>query len=268
MPVHRPIWCGTTGLVYAPGSGVVNYGERVTLTDILMGPYTVCLANAPSRGTFGSGSRLGWVVTSARVEPGGKGPKGILTINWEAGGLSATAPLPIDEFTCDPTELYPRVERNKLFNQTSTGAGAMADIDVATCALAYQVIHGSTKESKDSAYQSLLKQAGGPPGPATDQGALGLVLADKLRKGEETYYIAGFKYIWSAFSYAIPTLSKGAIVQDPYGPGSIPDSLPTGISWLRLADSLAPNGVNGSMWKNVRTWIGGPAGHWDSDLYS
>jgi len=39
------------------------------------------------------------------------------------------------------------------------------------------------------------------------------------------------------------------------------------FSWLRLADSLNHAGVNGSMYKITRTWVGGPAGYWDPDLY-
>ena len=260
MAAKTPRWVGNTCLTRTPESGSIVLAERSMLKDVYEGTYANCVSGALVRGTFGTGSRAGWVVASSQVEPF-RGARAKLTIQWEPGGANATVALPCPDFTCEPIELYPKTERHAIFNQTSTGTGSMEDIALWTVSMVYSAIHAPTAEAKNSFAQQLANL------PAGDQGTLGLKLLDKLRKGEETFYLSGLKYNWWSFSYIAPSLSLGGIIQWPDGPGSIPNSLPSGLSSLRLADSLQPVGVNGSMYKLTRTFMLGPKGHWDSDLY-
>jgi hypothetical protein len=108
----------------------------------------------------------------------------------------------------------------------------------------------------------VLPQDGGTPGT---QSAFFYSLLGKLQKGEESYYLTGYRYSYEIFSYTEPTLTDGGIIGTPGGPVS---ALPADMAWLRLADKLEPAGVNGSMYKQTINWLGGPNGYWDSDLYA
>jgi hypothetical protein len=260
MAVKKPRWAGIRTLTATPESGQIVLGERSTLKDVYEGTYANCVAGLLARGTFGTGTRAGFVVTNCQVDSI-KGARGKLVINWEPGGASATWPLPCADFSCETIELYPRTERHALFNDHSVG-GSSADISLQMLALVYAAIHAATREAKLAAQQQVYNYSD------TWQSDMGVVLLDKLRKGEETFYMAGMKYTWWDFSYTMPTLTLGGIIQAPAGPGSIPSGLPSNLSWLRLADGLQPVGVNGSMYKHTRTFMGGPTGHWDTDLYS
>jgi hypothetical protein len=94
-------------------------------------------------------------------------------------------------------------------------------------------------------------------------------LVAKWLKGEETFYLAGWRYTYEVFSYTAPTINRGGVPGTPGGP--LASHLPSGVSWLRLADDLDPSGVAGSAYKLTVTWLGGPiyggVGYWDSDVY-
>ena len=265
MAPNKPRWAGTTALTITPESGSLTLGERTLFKQILEGTYANAKAGILPRGYFGTAvdryGMLGWVVSSCELQSI-VGTRGKLTINWEPGGPHAWVPLPCDDFRMERLELYPRVERHEYFNQTTTGTGPMEDIDIETVSLVYSAVHGSSKEARAAAYQQLESDA-----LVNDQGKLGLELVDMLRRGEETFYLVGQKFTWSFFSYVLPATSKGAIIQAPFGPGSVPSALDPELNWLRLADELEPVGVNGSMYKLTRTWLGGPQGHWDKILY-
>lgn len=161
------------------------------------------------------------------------------------------------DFSLEPQEIYPKIERNNFFS------GITAD----TVSAVYNCLYAfnrSTPNSANSIIQDLVTNAqdGGTSGTQT---ALAFELLGKLQNGEESYYIAGYRYSFSTYSYTEPTLSNGGIIGTPAGPIS---SLPGGIAWLRLADRVEPAGVNGSMYKLTQNWIGGPSGYWDSDLYT
>jgi hypothetical protein len=198
-----------------------------------------------ARGTFGTGSRAGWVVTSSDTTP--SKPKATLTINWEAGGAEATAPLPCDDFDLKDVELFPKVERNIFY----------AGITTATLALAYQAAQASTPAGRADASTRLAALS-------DPQKTLGQNLRDKLLEGKEGFYLAGVRYEWTSYSYSLPSFDLGGYIQAPLGPL---ESYFTGIDFLRLCDRLKPVGVNGSCYQIISTWLGGPAGHWDTDLY-
>ncbi len=246
-----PVWHGSTGLIFQKNSGTLTLADRSTGQDIYRGPGSAAAAGVLARGTFGSSARLGWVVTSCtskRVESIG-GDVWELTINWEAGGSSATLPLPCDEFDLAPQENYIRIERASLFS----------GITSATVALAYQAVEGPNYLSRNQAYDIVNSLS-----DAT-QKTLGLKLIGKLQNGEETFYYAYWRYTWVFYSYTLPSCGLNGTLTSPGGPLATPLS---GVgSALQLADGLASAGVNGSCYKCTRSWLIAFSGHWDSDLY-
>jgi hypothetical protein len=254
------VWRGpTNGVIMAPTSPKLQYTDRVRVTDIYMGVQSQCAANMLARGTFGTGFRSGYVVNQCTTDTQ-RGGIGTLTIEWEAGGSRATEPLPVGTPSLKPQELYPKIERNSYFAGTSGVSGApTAPIAYTTIQLAYNALYNTQQTGSSTAYNMGSSLSG-------DQLLHFNKLLAKLLQGEETDYMAGWRYTYEAYSYTPPTPFRGAIVQTPGGP--LAGTLPSGVSWLRLADDLDPAGVAGSMWKNTLTYLGGPNGHWDTDIYN
>jgi hypothetical protein len=242
-----PLWKpSAAGLTKTPQSGKLTLSDRSTLVDSYDGTYANCVAAKISRGTYGTGARADWVCTMCEVDPD-RGDKARLTITWEAAGPNSGIDLPSSDFDLQTQELYPKVERNAYFS----------GITSATLALAYTAAQGSTPQSRASANTQLA-------GLSDPQKTLGQKLASKLLAGTETFYLAGLRYTWWEFTWTIPTLSAGGSLATPGGPLS--GKFGT-MQFLRLCDIVTPAGVNGSMFKHTLTYLGGPNGHWDSDLY-
>jgi hypothetical protein len=276
MSAPTPIWrpAGSTSLLYfTPDTGPIQLADRVTITDIYQGTYNTCVGAVLRRGTFGTGSRAGWVVTSCKVDQS-RGNVGKLTINWEAGGPSADSSfLPLDDFEEESIELNPKVERHPHFLGTTWPGNPNDKISEETITLAYDAAHASTISGRQSALDSLNKLYTDDP----DQYAWGIVLLDLLRSGGESYYLGGTRYRWHWHSFTLPPTSiarpspdyyrtLGGFRQAPRGP--LAGSLPSNMQWLRLADTVSPVGVNGSCYKITSTWLGGPSGHWSDILYA
>jgi hypothetical protein len=254
------VWRGpTNGLLLTPESPKLQYTDRVRATDVYMGVQAVAAANMLSRGTFGSGFRYGWVVNQCTMDTM-KGGIGKLTIEWEAGGAGASQPLPVGTALLKPQEMYPKIERNSYFKGTSGVAGApTTPIVFETIQLAYNALYNSQQTGSSGANMAGNNLTG-------DQLLYYQKLFKKLQQGEETYYLAGWRYTYEVYSYDAPVPFRGAIVQTPGGP--LAGTLPPNIGWVRLADDLDPAGVAGSMWKLTVTYLGGPQGYWDTDIYN
>lgn len=254
----------------SPESPKLQYTDRVRATDIYMGVQSVCAANMLPRGTFGSGFRSGWVVNQCSVETM-RGGIGRMTIEWEAGGTSATQPLPVGNGKLMPQELYPKIERNQIFSgmdmmtlhivynahylaTTDTGmtigGPPLITASIATGSLLTNKYYDASTSLKDPSVQL----------------PLALQLYNHLAAGAETYYLAAWRYTYEEYSYSVPTISPGGIIGTPGGPYA--GNLPAGMAWIRLADDLEPAGVNGSMNKLTVTWLGGPLGYWPTDIYA
>ena len=259
------IWKGpTNGLVMQPNSPALTYGDRVKAVDIYKGPQNLCAANMIPRGAFGTGFRAGWVCTQSAVATD-RGLIGTLTIEWEAGGAGAIQPLPTGTFGLEPQELNPRVER----------AGCFSGMLPETLNICLNMIQGSNPTGApaltlNSLPNNVIFGAGNPTPDQAKQLALAQKLVQKLAFGEETFYLAGWRYTFEIYSYTEPSLNQGgfALPGNPPGPLS---RFPTACSWLRLADKLEPAGVNGSMFKLTECYLGQPlyngTGKWDSDIY-
>jgi len=248
MPV---IWTGpTNALVLQPNSPRLTYGDRVKAVDIYKGLQSLCATSMIPRGTFGTGFRAGWVCTQCEAVAD-RGHIGTLTIEWEAGGTGADQPLPAGEFRLEPQELYPKIERNPYF----------ANITYPTVNICRNAIDAATANGTGLVGPNFLTNNITDP----TQLALAQKLVAKWQNGEDTYYLAGWRYSFATYSYTEPTLNPGGeLVTNPGGPVT----LPAGVAWLRLADHIEPAGVNGSMYKLTQNYLGGPNGYWDSDLYA
>lgn len=217
-----------------------------------------------ARGTFGTGYRSGWVVNQCTCA-NERGAIGTLTIEWEAGGAAAVQPLPIGNFACESQELYPKIERNTFFD----------GIDPFTVNLAQNAIlshvdaNGKPLTPRGWLATQITTTNGYAAGDIPTQLAFASNLLNKLSRGEETFYLCGFRYWYEIFSYTMPTLSRGAVTGTPGGP--LAGLLASNTSWLRLADCVETSGVPGSMVKITVTWLGGPVygglGYWDPNLY-
>lgn len=268
MPV--PQWRPGAFLVPQYTGENLNLADRITDCDVYRGPIALCRSGTLLQGTFGTGVRLGWVCrgSSVRWERAGIGT---LTINWEVGGPFAPSYLlPLDDFREETVELYPKVERNKHMYGAGYPGNPNDKVTNDTIALCYQAVHGATAAAKNQAVTEIgnlaARTSAAPAGSSwAAQAAFAALLLGWLRNGTETYYLAGRKYTYIRHFFTFPLTSNGGVIQTPlYGPRAGDTSL----SWLRLADSVEPAGVNGSVYRLMSTWLGGPGGHWDPVLYS
>ncbi len=259
MPTPTIIWKGALTLIAQPESGAASLADRVMLTDIYRGPIDICNASVLRRGTFGTGLRLGWVVTSSKVDPEKKGI-GKLTITWELGGAFANpAFLPLDEFDVQPVELNPKVERHPYFYGSGYPGDPNDKISPSTISLCYSAINAPTTEARNTAIQNINNLSD------SAQKTWGKTLLDLLLQGNETYYLIGLRYHWTWYSFTTPALNRGGSLSSPLGPMS--GRLPGDLNWVRLADTIQSAGVNGSVFKITSSWVGTPAGYWNPVLY-
>lgn len=235
-----PKWVGTTAtLKEQPGSPTTEFGEKAIRTQTFKGPYALCLSSALVRGTSGTGSDAGWIVARSTVSKE-RGAIGTLTIVWEAGGTASGASLPPVKFSCHPE----RISRPLKYHPRYAGL---------------------SKEQIDAVDKAL--EADGVRGNAFLAGiaavALAMELYEKRKRGQENYYLAGLKYSYTTASWTMPSLTLGGSIETPDGPMS--GDLPASSSWLRMADDFE---FTGAHYEVMRSWIGSPAGLWDTDIYA
>lgn len=111
-------------------------------------------------------------------------------------------------------------------------------------------------------------------------------LLSKMRKGIDTFYLSGYKVVWSKYYFEPVALNPGGYIEDPVSTGALddyfckdgsgeniftflagtvnPNVYGDGISWLRQADNLS---YSRTFFKLTMSWVGGPIGQWDADLY-
>ncbi len=234
-----PVWIGnSSSLVELPNSGEKVLGEKVRLIKRYASTYAICDANALYKGTVGSGATAGYIVAQSTITPD-RGNQALLTIEWEANGSGSGADLPVDEYGLLPFEVNPRLESHPLF--------ASLNVEKREKVRAWV-------DASDPLTRQKNKDL------VTDPDAI--LLGEKLLQGTETYYLAGWTYQWAFYSWSIPSISDGGFIETPGGPLS--GYLGSGVDWLRQADSYE---FTGTHHKLTRTWLGGPTGHWDPDLY-
>ena len=116
-----------------------------------------------------------------------------------------------------------------------------------------------------------------------------------------SFYLSGYKITWAQYYWIPQVLNPGGYIEDPVQNGGLPalfwsttekpdgvnifsqtqvhnknmfplvtgapplNTIPFGLSWLRQADTIH---LNRTWWRLTRSWIGGPMGHWDKEIYT
>jgi hypothetical protein len=260
-----------SALIEQPESRRRENGDSQAETRIYVASYTVCLAAQKVKGTAGTDDLLGYVIRSSTVEPI-RGLAARLVDVWVAGGDDAdpeTIALPPDEFSLQSQDLNPPLEKNAFFSMAAASttrynaAGATGTTSAHKTLIAWVRQAGVLADETETnvAWNALIKFV--TDNPSDQAMAEALVLADLLRKGTSNYYRASFVYSWTQYSYTLPTFSVGGSVETPGGPlASAISGL--SLSCLRQADNLA---WDGSRYSLTKSWLCGPDGQWDADLY-
>lgn len=260
MSAPTPIWKPSApGLIEQPESGKITFAETATLTKVYKGKYADCFAGTLPRGTIGSsGITTGLIVQNCEVTPE-RGGAARLQIVW--GGFSDTGGgpgtiVPADEFDLDPFELNPAVEKNTAF------AALYPDAPDTTVLRLQNDVTDATQGGEAGARKKGYDDAASlASSDARDQA---FYLIHLLKRGVTSFYLAGFRYSWTSYTFTLPTVTRGGFRSAPGGPLSSAIAA-LSLSCLREADSLG--GATNGFYKLRRNWLCGPAGHWDAVLY-
>ena len=247
MPVNATLWKGLPAgqLTVVPGSGGLKCAERITFTQVLGGRYADAVTYALNhpRGSEwylslagGFGGRF--FVEDASVESA-KGSKGTVTVNYVYLGV-----VPPEEFALTPFEINPAIERNTFFN-------ALTKPDLQKARSSFTAATSKGQTSLDYVITGIANTT------------LVSKLIEKWMRGEENFYLFGYTFSHTIYFTSPPAATEGGFIQNPFGSFAGYTAL-SGFSWLRKGDEVAwQNGL----WKVTRTWLGGPSGNWDTDLY-
>lgn len=247
MPAAPTYVPAAPSLVEDPASPILGFSDKITRTRIYRGKYADCVAAAKYQGTAGTGDDAGYVVTKSTVLKE-RGEAGRLTIEWEASEIGGTTPLPPDEVAVAPGNSSPRIELHSFFASLANNTVEVSGETYAEFAAARNAAAASTAAERKKWFDPL--------------SALGQSLVAKMERGNETFYLASLRYSWVTHYWTAPVIFRGGYLEDPGGPLS--GYFVSDLSWLREGDDLQfANGI----WRLTRTWLGAPAGHWDSDLY-
>lgn len=192
---------------------------------------------------------------------------------------------PPDEFDIEIVELNPPAEKHPRYASLSY----------------YQrnIIRGadvSDDQAVAQSYKDLISTFSSSVNPAQDQKGQAKELLFKKEKGEDSFYLSGYRVSWSTYFYAPVTINPGGYMEDPVLEGALPyqfwavggdigngsifqettllnpnvyptfvDEPPYGLSWLRYTDTLH---LQRTWFKLTRTWVGAPLGHWDNEWYN
>lgn len=275
-----------------PDSPEIERSEQATIVHrFKCDPYTgQVLISSISRGTlfedqYGNTSRCLSIKYNYM-----KGNVVAITITSEALSFD----WPIDEFNIEVTELNPGLDRHPRYN----------DLTYYNRNIVKQANMPNAPELNNT-YFSLINDPVNFPGSGSAPSIKNPYneareLLFKYYKGEEAFYLPGFKIQWAQYFSGPQYLNPGGYIEDPILQGGLPyyfysanfpqttdtdtnifaamaeinpqlyvdprsGSPKTSISWLRLCDSMV---YNRTWFKVTRTWQGAPVGHWDNELYN
>jgi len=273
----------------ASDSPTVEFGEQCTImhkyyVDKVQG---VLLQTNFQRGKIMEDSNGNLTrVLSTTLVPVAKtnGKINILTVTSEAKSFAN----PPDEFDIENVELNPPLEKHPRYS-------ALTYYD------RYVIRNSDLSDNQDVSqqYTNIISTMSSSVFPAFDEQGQAKELLFKKHKGIESFYLSGYKITWSQYFWAPQIINPGGYIEDPFlqtggsipayfwdtnqdGTGDnifsatntknknmyplIPDNISNfGLSWLRQTDTQH---LNRTWWKLTRTWIGGPMGHWDNELYN
>jgi hypothetical protein len=199
MSAPSPKWVGTSTITESPDSRLTEYSERICFTQVYEGSYDNCVANLLSRGTAGTptGTVGTWIVESSNLRRM-RGQKGQLTIRWQGAVV-----LPPQEASITPENLAAPLARNPMF--LSLNVNALNAVQ--------RAFNAPNVTAENTALASLGK---------TDNPELARTLFEKMRRGQEVYYLPSLRYSWTSF-YATgsqPAINLGGYIETPGGPFS------------------------------------------------
>jgi hypothetical protein len=262
---------GPNGTTEPPDSPEIELAEHCSVKRTLQDYYWNLLEQMRFPGTLVqdiSGNQFRTLTSSLKHK---KGNRATLTITdeWVAG---TTLVPPPDIFGVKPIEFNPAMEKNPLYTDNSDGQGALTDEDIMRI-----------KQAVEAPQPGARTDNGNNPYDGTNVVVSDLwdSLLQKLRRGEDTYYLAGFMLTWTRFYFSPVKIDPGGYTQAP-GSDTYGDILPSffirtqpdleltlpfgdSISWLRLADA---QDFDRTWFKVVRSWIVGQQGYWDGDVYT
>ena len=230
-----------------------------------------------------------------------RGPEpNICVLSVTAEGISFDTPP--DDFRLEIVELNPALEKHPRY--------AFLPADVR--GIINATVSASTTQNLQDSWSQILQIANRPGKPPPYTAANGQTiqtgwptvfaaaweLFQKRRIGEDTFYLPGFRIVWSQYFFQPPYLNCGGYIEDPIDYGGLPsyfwsvDQTPDGediftrfmdlnpqmyqsldgsgngsssISWLRQCDVLS---YSRTWFKVDHIWLGAPYAQWDKMLYT
>jgi len=193
-------------------------------------------------------------------------------------------PGPPDEMVYDIVELNPAAEKHPRYSALSYGQRSL----VRTAEISDFADVTQQAKSNFGTFPSSSNQWANQQGQAYE-------LYFKKQKGEDSFYLSGYKLQYSQYFWYPQDINPGGYIEDPFtvipyqfwtddfgenifslnatwnpnlypNPNATPPlDPPYGLSWLRQTDTQV---LNRTWWKITYTWIGAPLGHWDNEWYN
>ncbi len=251
-------WRGSRELTETPDSPEWDFsGDGTTCTRTFQGPFDVCLAQRPLRGSSMAGFS-GLAVDKSRVKksPGGKGTLTI-TAFGVADSVSAAPFAAVEEkYEVEWTETQKALITNPCFS--ATGAFPLDDDD--RCALQKWEDCPDASVKKIGHYYDNNDTRDPNPGTGLALSVSAWAYAKKILKGEDS---------WTSYT---PIARKTSLTVEPpttsmAGRRETPDDfpcLPGPYQWMKTADRSTRSGKKGK-WEQSEEWTGVDA--IDEDLY-
>jgi hypothetical protein len=206
--------------------------------------------------------------------------------------------IPPDEFLCEPVLINPAAQKHPRYAPLqqkfltfvspapAAGYAPFFPLNTINQAVIYlSLTQGNTATAalqNDANWYVDTGPDGGQrisSGPDLIAKASALELLKKLRRGEDTFYLAGYKVTYSTFAYLPQDYDPGGRLEDPTTEGGLPPQFwqdangensfleltrslspqfyQNGITWFREADSQI---YQRTWWRKTRTWNMAPAG--------
>lgn len=278
---------GKTFLEELPTSPIMELGEQFTIThkfncDLTTGQLFL---NANPRGTILTDS-LGLTsrILSCSLEYQ-KGDFWILTMTAEA-----TYVVPPDEFNVESIEFNPSIYRHPRYASVLNYKSTDTSGNPVTGQQIINLIQGATNFAQVGAQTDSSSAINAQLITDSSVLAAALELLGKVQQGFDTFFLYGFRVTWSTYFYLPQEMSPGGFIEDPVVDANLPAYFWSsdqsgdedtniftelaaqlspvlygdGLSWLNLADTQT---YERTWFKLTSTWIGGPSGQWDSQIY-
>jgi hypothetical protein len=219
---------------------------------------------------------------------------------------------PPDEFEVEEVEMNPALEKHprylalRQFNLQleDPATGVLIPIDETQLTgfdillRIHQAASAPSASSQDDSTLTLDDFSAVSPSSAQILLNLANELTYKLRQGQETFYLSGWRITWSSYFWRPSLLNPGGYIEDPVtsgylpayfwsdvGDGSFDGIVPDvvnnniflqlanianpniyqyGLSWLRTSDKMS---YQRTWFRLTRTWLAAPLGHWDRSTY-